>query len=183
MNIEQVDDNKIKVTVDTNDQKEFGVTYESMNYSDINTRKLCEKIMSIARAQVGFRIGNAKLLVEARQSCNGSVTLYLSRIPISKDDLEQLYGQMVSFKDANSLMDGCKFFKAYSQSLEDSILYFYNNRYYLYFEIVSTRQYADTLLRSILEYGERSPLNRCILDEYGQCITPSGAVEKVLAAM
>jgi negative regulator of genetic competence, sporulation and motility len=80
-------------------------------------------------------------------------------------------------------MDGCKFFKAYSQSLEDSILYFYNNRYYLYFEIVSTRQYADTLLRSILEYGERSPLNRCILDEFGQCITPSGAVEKVLAAM
>lgn len=183
MNIEQIDDNKIKVTVDQNDQKEFGVTYESMNYSDVNTRKLCEKIMSIARAQVGFKIGNAKLLVEARQTCNGSVTLYLSRIPVSKDDYEQLYCQMVCFKDANSLMDGCKFFKAYLQNLEDSILYYYNNKYYLYFEIVSTRQCVDALIRSVAEYGERSSLNRCVLDEHGQSITPSGAVDKVLAVL
>ena len=92
MKIEQIDANKIRVTVDSRDQAEFGVTYESMDYSDSNTRRLCEKIMTLARTQVGFSVGNAKLLVEARQSCNGSVTLYLSRVPVLLEDT-QLYCQ------------------------------------------------------------------------------------------
>ena len=80
MTIEQINVHKIKVTVSERDQEEFGVTYESMNYSDANTRRLCEKIMYRAGKEIGFRTGGAKLLVEARQSGNGNVTLYLSKI-------------------------------------------------------------------------------------------------------
>ena len=83
MLIEQLDQNKIKVTVDASDQEKYGVTYESMTYSDCNTRRLCESIMEKAKREIGFNVSGEKLLVEARKSTDGAVTLFLSKITTS----------------------------------------------------------------------------------------------------
>ena len=146
MIIEQVDENKIKVIVNTEEQKEFGVTYESMNYSDANTRKLCERIMNKAGREIGFKIGSAKLLVEARQSYNGNVTLYLSKIP-SKQDKERLFEGNICFSEANALMDACKLFYPELETLKDSSLYYYQEKYYLFFEVLQTKANAESLWR------------------------------------
>lgn len=166
MKIEQIDPNRIKVVVDTGEQREYGVTYESMNYSDANTRKLCEKIMSLARTQVGFSVGNAKLLVEARQSCNGSVTLYLSRISQEKEKTE-LFGQMLVFRDVNALLDCRPLFDGYGAETD---LFFYGDRYYLYFELQTTQPRAERLLGDLLEYGDRSSLDVSFLREHGSAL-------------
>ena len=177
--IEQIDENKIKVTVDTDEQREFGVTYESMNYSDANTRRLCERIMSKANKEIGFKIGNAKLMVEARQSCNGNVTLYLSRIQ-AKPDRERLFEGSICFNDANALMDACDIFKYYIPVLKSSSLYYYQNKYYMFFEVIQTRKEADLIWRTLLEYGDRIPYGKLYIQEHGECICEEGLIERTI---
>ena len=45
MYIEQINESKIKVTVDADDQLKYGITYETMNCDDANTRRFCERII------------------------------------------------------------------------------------------------------------------------------------------
>lgn len=167
MKIEQIDANKIRVTVDPRDQAEYGVTYESMDYSDSNTRRLCERIMTLARTQVGFRVGDARLLVEARQSCNGAVTLYLSRIPLGREEA-QLYCQTLMFRTADSLLDSRRLFASADPDTLRAELYSWEGKYYLYIELNSTHQQAKIVVSRFLEYAERSPLSRAFLQEHGR---------------
>lgn len=169
MKIEQIDANKIRVTVDSRDQAEFGVTYESMDYSDSNTRRLCEKIMTLARTQVGFSVGNAKLLVEARQSCNGSVTLYLSRVPVLLEDT-QLYCQTLVYRSPDYLLDSRRLFSEMNPDGTRAEMYLWEGKYYLYLELMSTHQQAKGTVSRFLEYAERSPLSRAFLREHGVCL-------------
>ena len=179
MIIEQVDENKIKVIVNTEEQKEFGVTYESMNYSDANTRKLCERIMNKAGREIGFKIGSSKLLVEARQSYNGNVTLYLSKISAQKEQ-ERLFEGNICFSDANALMDACKLFYTYVETLKDSSLYYYKNKYYLFFEVLQTRTGAESLWRTLLEFGDKISVSRAFIKEHGECICKEDIILKML---
>ena len=182
MFIEQIDENKIKVTVDVSEQQEFGITYETMNYSDCNTRKLCEEIMSKARDQVGFFVGNAKLLVEARQSSNGAVTLYLSRIPLSEKEEEELFGQTLAFREYDDLLECCRLLSERSGDVTYSALYEYERRFYLYFEIITKPSMAEHILSSLLEYAEKTRLTDGFLSEHGKTLLSSDAILKVSAA-
>lgn len=181
MTIEQIDDNKIKVTVNERDQAEFGVTYESMNYSDANTRKLCEKIMYRAGKEIGFRTGGAKLLVEARQSCNGNVTLYLSRIE-PKAEEEKLFEGIAVFDKLNGVMDCCKLFEGILPSLKQNSLYKMGEKYYLIFEIAQKRKTAEQLWQTILEFGEKASEGKSLLSEHGECLCPNEFIEKMSGA-
>jgi negative regulator of genetic competence, sporulation and motility len=143
---------------------------------------MCQNIVSIAKSQVGFRIGNDKLLVEAKRSNSDSIILYLSRVPVSQNDSEYLYNKIICFSDMDCFIDSYKVFKKYMESFKNSVLYFYDNEYYLYFEIASTRKNFDILIRLISEYGECSEINKCILDEHGQQVSASGDVKRVLTA-
>lgn len=181
LTIEQIDDNKIKVTVSEKDQAEFGVTYESMNYSDANTRRLCEKIMHRAGKEIGFRTGGAKLLVEARQTGNGNVTLYLSRIE-PKAEEEKRFSGIAAFEDMNGVMDCCKIFEGFLPSLKANSLYRLNGKYYLYFEIIQKRKNAEQLWKTILEFGEKANMGKGFLSEHGECLCPKEFIEKMSGA-
>ena len=169
MNIEKVDENKIKVTVNAKEQMEYGISYETMNYGDANTRRLCEKIISRAGREIGFCLGDAKLLVEARQSYNGAVTLYLSRIPYGKSDIT-FFEQCIMFESLNDLMDSMFIFSARSDKIQDSSVYDLGNRYYLLFGIVCTKAERDRLLTAISEYGCKTKLSPEFISEHGTLI-------------
>ena len=167
MLIEQLDENKIKVTVDTDDQEEYGVTYESMAYSDCNTRKLCETIMERAKTEIGFNINGAKLLVEARKSVDGSVTLVLSKILSCDETKEELFGQTISFSSFDDICDCRTLFDNYKDIITATDIYCISNVYYLYFELICKKKQAIGFLRSILEYGEKADISQEYLKEHG----------------
>ena len=167
MLIEQLDENKIKVTVDTSDQKEYGVTYESMTYSDCNTRKLCETIMERAKYEIGFNTNGAKLLVEAKKSLDGSVTLFLSKILSCEESLDELFGQTINFKSFDDLCDCRRILNKYQEKITVVDTYTVSGKYYLYFEILCRKKQAAELLRTVLEYGEKSQLSHEALNEHG----------------
>lgn len=180
MFIEQIDNNKIKVTVGKEEQMEYGITYESMNYSDSNTRKLCEDIMEQAHSEVGFNVGDSKLLVEAKLSANGAVTLYLSKVPCPHfKEKEELFGQMLEFDKTDAILDCVGCFSGRTDKLCLSNLYYYKNKYYLYFEILSTHTEAKNLLRNLLEYSARTKFTKEYLDEYGEIITEQIEIDAI----
>lgn len=180
MTIEQINNDKIKVVVDKNEQREYGVTYASMNYSDQNTRKLCEKIIKTANRQVGFSVGNARLLVEAHRGNNGTVTIYLSRIPIETENGEEFLCQTIKFDSVNELLDGCQLFEPLANKLERSKLFYFNKEYYLYFEIISDISFARKFLEELLEYGERTNLDPLFIAEHGKTLVEESAIEKII---
>ena len=168
MIIEHVGANKIKVVVDSEEQKIYGITYETMNYCDGNTRKLCESIVERAKNEVGFSIEDSKLLVEAKQGLNGSVTLFLSKIPFSDHEKTELFGQTVKFSSVNDLLDSDIVFKRYGNSVKALNVYLFENKYYIYFEVLTTDKIAKTMLIDLLEFSERSGISESVLEEHGE---------------
>lgn len=179
MHIESVSDDKIKVTINQSEQKKFGVTYESLSYSNANTRKLCEKIIANAKRNFGFTLDGAKLLIEAKQTAEGSIVIYLSKIATERDDEEYLC-QTVCFHDADALLEGCEIFRPHMDKLAQSTLYEYENDYYLYFELFSTYSEARRILFDLFEYAEHCNMNKTMLDEYGRTIKGGKALEYLL---
>lgn len=168
MIIEQINQNKIKVVVDSDEQKKYGITYETMTYCDCNTRILCERIVERAKNEVGFSVGDSKLLVEAKQGLNGTVTLFLSKIPVSNDEKEELFGQTVRFSKLDDALDSIMIFNLYEEKVKSREIYKYENRYYIYFEILATHKEAKSLLVLLLEYGDKTCLAREVLEEHGE---------------
>ena len=171
MLIEQLDQNKIKVTVDASDQEKYGVTYESMTYSDCNTRRLCESIMEKAKREIGFNVSGEKLLVEARKSTDGAVTLFLSKITSTEDEKDELFGQTIVFNSFDDMYDCCKVFDKCCENITAVDTYVVSGKYYIYLEILCKKRQAAGLLRSVLEYGEKSDISQEMLSEHGKKIT------------
>ncbi len=170
MIIEQVDQNKIKVVVDSEEQKMYGITYETMTYCDCNTRKLCERIVERAESEVGFSVGDSKLLVEAKLGLNGTVTLFLSKLSSEQGRSCELFGQTVRFPSVNELLDSEVVFKNHSGLFKSRAVYLYDGYYYIYFEVFATQKEAKNLLIELMEFCDRSSLSADVLAEHGELI-------------
>ncbi len=182
MNIEQVDENKIKVTVNAKEQLEYGISYETMNYGDANTRRLCEKIISRAGREIGFCLGDAKLLVEARQSYNGNVTLYLSRIPYGKSDIT-FTEHCIRYESLSDLIDSIFIFSDKIDKIQNSSIYTFQKKYYLIFGIVCTKTESNNLITALSEYGDKSSLLPEFLFEYGNMLTQDYTIHRFVKAL
>lgn len=169
MKFEMLNENRVKVTVTESEQELFGVSYETMDYSDGKTRRLCEKIIEEAGKEVGFRVDDGKLLVEARQCCNGSVTLYLSKIPSGEISMHAYEGT-VRFEETDDMLDALKIFSRFYGCINESRLYFYRGFYYIYFQVFLYRSEADELWHSLLEYGDKTSKSKFFLNEYAECV-------------
>jgi len=182
LNIEQVDENKIKVTVNAKEQLEYGISYETMNYGDANTRRLCEKIISRAGREMGFCLGDAKLLVEARQSYNGNVTLYLSRIPYGKNDVT-FYELCIRYDTLNDLMDSMFNFADIIDKIQSSAIYIYERIYYLVFGIVCAKTEYNRLLARLSEYGEKAKVRPEFITEHGTPINNDYVIHRFVETL
>ena len=150
--------NRIRVTVSENEQKKYGVSYETMDHTDKNTRKLCEEIIKRADREMGFKPND------------GNVTLYLSRIPAKADDT-RTYAGTVRFGDCDALIDAVFLLKRFSSFPLSCRLYFYAGEYYISFRISAKRKDADAVWFSLLEYGEKTLKSAEFLAEYAECIS------------
>ena len=162
--------NRIRVTVSENEQKKYGVSYETMDHTDKNTRKLCEEIIKRADREMGFKPNDGKILVEARKRNDGNVTLYLSRIPAKADDT-RTYAGTVRFGDCDALIDAVFLLKRFSSFPLSCRLYFYAGEYYISFRISAKRKDADAVWFSLLEYGEKTLKSAEFLAEYAECVS------------
>jgi hypothetical protein len=67
MNIEQEGYNIIKATLEWEDLRRFGVTFESIKCRDKNTRKMYEEILSIARERYECTLDISRIMVTGKK--------------------------------------------------------------------------------------------------------------------
>lgn len=75
-----VDSDKLKVSLTQKDLEEMGISYESIDYSDENTRKALVSLLEKGRAQTGFNPRRAKLYIEVFPSQDGGCVIYYTRL-------------------------------------------------------------------------------------------------------
>lgn len=170
MYIEQISESKIKVTVDAEDQEKYGITYETMDYEDANTRRLCEKIISEAQSEIGFDSRNSRILVEARNGSKGNITIFISKIPKSLDDGYECMFQIMRFETIDDLLDSRKVFASFSESIIRKEIYEDGGEFFLYIEVEGLPSTAKKFILALNEFGEPCHIRREYLREHGKLL-------------
>ena len=79
MRIEAHDDYRIAVELSDEDMDELEITYEDLDYSNIETRRVLWTILDEARQALGKEINlSEKMLIEAVPSGKGGCTIYFT---------------------------------------------------------------------------------------------------------
>lgn len=171
MQIERTAENEIRVTVDPADQKEYGVTYESMNFSDPRTRRFCEQIALLVCFREHLPERCDRLTVRAVRSEGGDLILYFT-LPPEGSEVREVCGQTVEFFSGDALLD-CRHFRQADPEVHFEV-YRYEGRYFACLDGYLFPSYFDALLSDLTEYGRLSAVDRCFLREHGEAL-PSAA--------
>ena len=84
MNITVQAENTICIELTRNDMTELDITYESMDYSNIETRRVIWTILDKARKTLGKSVDtDGKLLIEVAPSEDGGCILHFTNSPFS----------------------------------------------------------------------------------------------------
>ncbi len=78
MDIELIDNNKIKINVSNEELLDYSVSYERLSSDDPDTRRMILQLLDIAKTQVGFEHKNKKLYIETFPDALGGCVLYFS---------------------------------------------------------------------------------------------------------
>ena len=186
MKIELLADDAIIVELSADDMKKLNITYEEMDYSKIETKRVIWTILSRAGRTLGREINTSgRLLVEAMRRESGGCVLFFSveqekvttktkRYLVKKSDYIAC-----DFDSVTELIN-CAERIRFSGFTVESRLYKNENKYRLF---VRTQTTGAGLLKPCLsEFGNVSGEGALLYAhtaEHWQCITDKKAVEKL----
>ncbi len=75
MNIEQINSSKIIISLCNKELEKLSVTFETLNFSDLNSRKALKEILYCASSKTGIDFKNKRILIEVMQYENGCIFL------------------------------------------------------------------------------------------------------------
>ncbi len=162
MKIEADGEEKISVTLTEADMQELDITYEEMDYSNIETRRVIWTILDEARRVLGKNIDiDNRLLVQVSPAdCGGCIIRFTQsnvkanisgKRLIMKKDCEPILFRALdtdSFIECMGILDEIR---ASSQSVE---LFRFDDEYYAVIKPKSS--YTDNILMRLCEYGDVS---------------------------
>lgn len=188
MKIDSPTEDRIIVELSKKEMNELDITYEEMDYSAIETRKVIRSVLDAAGKALGIAVDfSRRMLIEAIPEADGgcilSFTLLGKKIThFSASTLKKQSGRMLcEFSSAEELMDCIKAFPKMNLSIK-SCLYELEGCYRLIFQ---SAQDMTALRRYLKEYCSEISLDRdeCELTaEHWSCVAASNAVEALISA-
>ena len=198
MQIEKLNENKIRITLNLDDLKENNIDLHSFMASSIETQDLFYNMLDRAEKEVGFKTQNYKLMIEALAIPNGSFVLTVTRL---SKDLEQLKKpkfkrkalvnnnetSIYEFDNFDNFIELCNYLcsntdKSTYLKLKKSKLYKLDSKYYL---VQNTSKIDLNTFKklhcSIVEFGKSIPNSDLFerkLIEYGTVIYKTNAIDK-----
>ncbi len=110
MNIQPIGSNKFIVILSRDDLKDLDITYDTMDYSDIETRRVIWTILDRVRSHTGKDIDpSGNLIIEASpDKCGGCVLMFT--VPVSHPKIGTVIAktnptQIFEFENINDLLD------------------------------------------------------------------------------
>ena len=200
MKIEKLTDNKIRIIINLDELSEKNIDIHSLAQNTDKVHSLFQSILVEAEKQVGFKVQNCKLLVEAFSTSEGYVvftlTKYKNEITAENSSKKLKFKRKTlcnSYKNAiykfNSFEEFCNFctycntsklsdLKDFAKNIS---LYEYKSLYYLIFSNINADfKYTNLFYTSISEFSNlvsNSFVLKSKLDEHGKIIFKCNAIK------
>ena len=197
MKIEKLTDNKIRIIIDLDELSEKNIDINSLTKNNDTAHSLFQTILNEAEKQVGFKVQNCKLLVEAFSTKDGYVVFTLTKykndsshspkkVKYRRKTLSNTYKNAIyKFNNFDEFCNFCTYcstcklsnLKGFAKNIS---LYEYKDFYYLIFTNINI-EYKDTsfFYTSISEFSNlisNSIILKSKLVEHGKVIFKANAV-------
>ena len=183
MKIEADGEEKITVTLSDEDMHELDITYDEMDYSNIETRRVIWTILDEAKRVLGKPINtDGRLLVQVSPADDGGCLMLFTQMPlleskskkrlIMKKDAEPLLFRAF---DSNAFVDSLAILKKASQMLKSFEPFELRNKFYIIIHPKPT--ISENIEFSLCEFGESQVGNKkgvSELYEYGKPLLSEG---------
>ena len=160
MKIEAISDEKILVALSDKDMDELQITYDEMDYSNIETRRVIWTILDEAKRSLGKPLDtDGKILIEVTPSDDGGCIMCFTSMPsadyksrkklVMKKEVEPLL-----FKTLNedALLDTLEILKPLTDLYKNFHIYLYKNN--IYFIIYPEISKADKIAYILSDFGD-----------------------------
>ncbi len=202
MQIEKLNENKIRITLNLEDLKEKNIDLHSFMSSSIESQDVFYDMLDKAEKEVGFKTKDYKLMIEALAVPEGKFILTVTRFLPEKEQIKKVKVKRKSINPENavaiymfntfeSYIEFCNYVKKSINNttylkFKKSILYKYNSKYYLCITInnISLKTFKS-IHCSIIEFGTHitnSDLFERKLIEYGNIIFKTKAIDNCIKA-
>ena len=200
MKFEKLTDNKIRIIVNLDELSEKNIDIHSLTQNNDKSNSFFQTILIEAEKQIGFKVKDCKLLVEAFSTSEGFIVFTLTKCKNEasrENHSKKLKFKRKSFSNTyknaiykfNSFDEFCNFCTYCSTSRLSDLklfaknisLYEYNHLYYLvFFDININFKYTNLFYTSISEFSNlvsNSLVFRSKLAEHGKIIFKGNAVK------
>lgn len=176
MRIEKLRSNKIKITFSQEDMILHGLTHELVAKNAPSARAIFWDVLKKAEDEIGFDIGDGRLMIEAMPGADESLILYITKLDSGEDILP--LRKKVRLKVKNSGEANCLMFSSFDNVIEmfkafpdlsGGALYLYKEKYYLIM--------PESPALALSEFGKKadSLYIADILSEHGKLICENAA--------
>lgn len=185
MKFEKLNDAKIKIILSLKDIELNNISIQNLFTNSDSSQELLQKILNMAKEEIGFDAGDSKLLVEAimlsDEECTFTITKLYDELASSNKNNNFIF----KFDKFDNFIDLCTFLNNFSDlNLKDFSksfsLILYNNTYYLYnFNVETYAVLLDYMREIFSEFGTNvsdSKIIDGILNEYGKVIFAKNAI-------
>ena len=160
MKIEAISDEKILVALSDKDMNELGITYDEMDYSNIETRRVIWTILDEAKHSLGKPLDtDGKILIEVTPSDDGGCIMCFTSMPSSdskskkklvmKKEIEPLLFKAL---DEDSFLESLEILKPLTDLYKNFEIYLYRKN--IYFIIYPEISKADKITYILSDFGD-----------------------------
>lgn len=202
MKIEKITENKIRILLKQEDFKDKSIDMQKLLLTTPESHSLFLEILNRAKKEVNFDTDGHKLLIEAYSQSEDIFIFTITKYLESNNTIANKPKRYLTVKRRNNVLnsssyiynfndfeDFCKFCNFINRKnnislkylFKTSILYLYNNTYYLVIDGINTSHKSLNLFHStILEFSSISNLSKNFnlkLKEHGKTIIKNNAIK------
>ncbi len=160
MKIEAISDEKILVALSDKDMDELEITYDEMDYSNIETRRVIWTILDEAKRSLGKPLDTeGKILIEVTPSDDGGCIMCFTAMPsadyksrkklVMKKEIEPLLFKAL---DEDAFLDTRELLKPLTDLYKSFHIYLYKKN--IYFVIYPEISKADKIAYILSDFGD-----------------------------
>ena len=189
MKFEKLNDAKIKIIVSIHDMEEKNISVRNLFSNSEPSQELLQKLLQMAEQEIGFKVDDSKLLIEATLSSEEECTFIITKLQEKLENTNNTNSFIFKFNTFDTFIELCTFLNNFSDlNLKDFSqnfsLILYNNTYYLYnSDVENFSVLLDYMTNVFAEFGTNvsdSPNIHGILNEYGKVIFEKNAIVKCI---
>ena len=165
MQIEKINNQKIKVILNTNDLEENNIDLNTFMANSLESQELFLDILDLAEEEFNFNVDNSKLIIESISLSNHVFIFTITKLCENKVYCSE--NKIYCFNDFDQLA----YIFSLIKNLDNFNIYTYNNKFYLIIdkynkfiniidEFCTSKITSDILYNILIEYGKKCCLNQ-----------------------